>query len=106
MWKATHYRPRSGFAVDMPAWNILYCTNLRQKDGQVAQGKEIDEFVSAVLNTMRFTVVVDWSVYPLGYFFGSLMAQWMQRPQFDLQLGRHAQQHLVCYCNFWWCRSH
>ena len=29
----------------------------------------MDEFVSAVVNTMRFTVVMDWSVYPLGYFF-------------------------------------
>merc|ERR1712070_569700 len=41
--------------------------------GQVAQGKEMNEFVSSAFNTMRFIVTIGWSIYPLGYFFGYLL---------------------------------
>ena len=41
--------------------------------GQVAQGKSLNEYVSAAFNTMRFIVAVGWSIYPLDYLFGYVL---------------------------------
>merc|ERR1719215_1845326 len=65
--------PWVGFAVGMAGWAFILFEVFVGEGGQVAQGKELDEYVSAAFNTMRFIVTGGWSIYPLGYFFGYLL---------------------------------
>jgi len=65
--------PWVGFAVGMAGWAFILYEIFVGEGGQVAQGKELDEYVSSAFNTMRFIVTVGWSIYPLGYFFGYLL---------------------------------
>ena len=54
-----------GFAVGMAGWAFILYEIFVGEGGQVAQGKELDEYVSAAFNTMRFIVTVGWSIYQL-----------------------------------------
>merc|ERR1711937_1007739 len=67
--------PWAGFAVGMAGWGFILSEIFAGEGGQVANGKELDQYTASAFNTMRFIVSIGWSIYPLGYFTGYLMGQ-------------------------------
>jgi len=65
--------PWAGFAVGMAGWFFILFEIFAGEGGQVANGKELDQYTQSAFNTMRFIVSMGWSIYPLGYFGGYLM---------------------------------
>ena len=62
---------------------------------QVAQGKPLNEYVSAALNTMRFIVAVCWSIYPLDYFLGYVLGIVDDN---ILNLTYNLAECIICHC--------
>merc|ERR1712027_275703 len=68
----------AGFAAGMCGWGfILYEIFLGEAGSVAASGDKVGENVKTSFATMRFIVTAGWSIYPLGYFFGYLLAAWM-----------------------------
>merc|ERR1712066_511017 len=63
-----------GFAFGMAGWGFILFEIFMGEAGQVAaSGDKVNEYVKSSFSTMRLIVIVGWSIYPLGYFFGYLM---------------------------------
>merc|ERR1719191_1905385 len=65
--------PWAGFACGMAGWFFILFEIFAGEGGQVANGKDLDQYTQSAFNTMRFIVSMGWSIYPLGYFAGYLM---------------------------------
>jgi len=66
--------PWAGFIGGMAGWGFIIFEIYAGEAGQLAsQSDNVNEHVRTAFSTMRAIVIVGWSVYPLGYFFGYLM---------------------------------
>merc|ERR1712157_670363 len=58
-----------GFAVGLAGWAFILFEIFA---GESAKEAPKDENVLATFHLMRLIVSVGWSIYPLGYFFGTM----------------------------------
>jgi len=64
----------AGFIVGMLGWGFIIFEIFAGEAGKCcANGENVGEHVKSAFATCRFIVIVGWSIYPLGYFFGYLM---------------------------------
>merc|ERR1712003_579969 len=62
-----------GFGLGMAGWGFILFEIFVGEAGSVSRnGDKVNEYVKASFGTMRFIVTVGWSIYPLGYLFGSV----------------------------------
>merc|ERR1712083_1218192 len=62
-----------GFIIGMCGWGfILFEIFLGEAGSVAASGAKVGENVKTSFATMRFIVTAGWSIYPLGYFLGSV----------------------------------
>merc|ERR1719152_312721 len=54
--------PWAGFAVGMAGWGFILFEIFAGEGGQVANGKELDQYTASAFNTMRFIVSIGWSI--------------------------------------------
>merc|ERR1712166_341896 len=65
--------PMAGFIVGMLGWGFILYEIFAGEAGNVASEGSVNKYVQQSFGTMRLIVTAGWSIYPLGYFFGSLM---------------------------------
>jgi len=64
-----------GFGCGMAGWLFILFEIFAGEAGKVcADDPKVNKYVKDSFNIMRLIVTVGWSIYPLGYFFGYLMA--------------------------------
>merc|ERR1711977_800617 len=63
--------PLIAFAAGMAGWGFILFEIFLGGAGSTC-GQQMNPYVKEAFNTMKFTVTVGWSIYPLGYFFGYL----------------------------------
>merc|ERR1712224_1135614 len=66
-----YINPWFGFVVGMCGWGYILQEIF---SGEAGQCDPQNEYVKESFNTMRLIVTAGWSIYPLGYFFGYLLA--------------------------------
>merc|ERR1711948_130900 len=66
--------PVVGFVVGMGGWGFILYEIFAGEAGKVAAtGDRVSQHVKESFSIMRFIVTAGWSIYPLGYFLGSLV---------------------------------
>merc|ERR1711865_842167 len=64
--------PMGGFVVGMCGWGFILFEIFAGEAGNVAgDSQQVNKYVQQSFGTMRLIVTAGWSIYPLGYFFGT-----------------------------------
>jgi bacteriorhodopsin len=64
----------AGFIFGMAGWGVILFEIFMGEAGKCAEsGDMVGVHVKSAFTVMRFIVIVGWSIYPLGYFFGYLL---------------------------------
>merc|ERR1712010_36723 len=64
----------AGFILGLAGWGFILMEIFVGEAGKAAGGGAVNQYVAQSFSTMRMIVTAGWSIYPLGYFFGYLLA--------------------------------